>query len=123
MSLVNVIIFLFAVSIALFLSKYITKTLSRISQKIKAFSLEKTNPKISLKNTGSELKPLINAYNNMIDELEESAQKLGIAADLASWAELWETLVREKAMQGSLNLDRKAFVIECVMRLRKLAAH
>jgi DNA polymerase-3 subunit delta' len=52
----------------------------------------------------------------------EAAHKLGIDADLASWAELWETLVREKATQGALNLDRKAFVVECVMRLGKLAS-
>jgi DNA polymerase III subunit delta' len=52
----------------------------------------------------------------------EVAHKLGINADLASWAELWETLVREKAAQSSLNLDRKAFVVECVMRLGKLAS-
>lgn len=52
----------------------------------------------------------------------ETARRLGANADLASWAELWETLVREKAAQGALNLDRKAFVLECVMRLSGLAA-
>ena len=52
----------------------------------------------------------------------ETARRLGAQADLASWAELWETLVREKAVQGALNLDRKAFVLDCVARLSRLAA-
>lgn len=50
------------------------------------------------------------------------AGRLGIAADLASWAELWETLTLEKAMLDSLNLDRKAFVLDCAMRLDRLTA-
>lgn len=51
----------------------------------------------------------------------EMVRTLGVQADLASWAELWETLVREKAVQGALNLDRKAFVLDCVTRLSRLA--
>jgi DNA polymerase-3 subunit delta' len=51
----------------------------------------------------------------------ETAHRVGVQADLASWAELWETLVREKATLGVLNLDRKAFVLDCVMRLSRLA--
>ena len=51
----------------------------------------------------------------------ETVRKLGAEADLASWAALWETLVREKAAQGALNLDRKAFVLDCVTRLSRLA--
>jgi len=90
---VNLVIFFFAVLLALFLSKYITKSLSRISQKIKAFSLEKTNPKISLKNTGSELRPLISAYNEMIDELEESAKKLAETER----QEAWQLMARQVA--------------------------
>ena len=51
----------------------------------------------------------------------ETARRLGTDGDLASWAELWETLIREKASQGALNLDRKAFVLDCVARLSRLA--
>jgi nitrogen fixation/metabolism regulation signal transduction histidine kinase len=81
------------VLLALFLSKYITKSLSRISQKIKSFNLEKTNPKISLKRTGVELKPLITAYNEMIDELEDSAQKLAETER----QEAWQLMARQVA--------------------------
>jgi len=90
---VNLVIFFSAVFLALFLSKYITKSLSQISQKIKSFSLEKTNPKISLKRTGSELRPLITAYNEMIDELEESAQKLAETER----QEAWQLMARQVA--------------------------
>jgi DNA polymerase III subunit delta' len=42
----------------------------------------------------------------------------GIAPEhLAAWAELWETIVREKADVLALNLDRKSFVLETVARL------
>ncbi|MGI9475586.1 MAG: DNA polymerase III subunit delta' [Hyphomicrobiaceae bacterium] len=51
----------------------------------------------------------------------DTVRKLGTQADLASWAALWETLVREKSAQGALNLDRKAFVLDCVTRLNRLA--
>lgn len=90
---VNLIIFIIAIIIALILSKYITKSLSQISQKIKSTSLDKPNPKISLKKAGSELKPLINAYNDMIDELEESAQKLA----QTEREEAWQLMARQVA--------------------------
>ena len=50
------------------------------------------------------------------------ARNWGVARDLASWAELWETLVREKAALDTLNLDRRAFIVDCAMRLRALAS-
>ncbi len=90
---VNIIILIVAVILALFLSKYITQSLSQISQKIKSTSLEKSNPKISLKKAGSELKPLINAYNEMIDELEESAKKLA----QSEREEAWQLMARQVA--------------------------
>ena len=90
---VNIVILIVAIILALFLSKYITKSLSQISQKIKSTSLDKSNPKIDFKKTGSELKPLINAYNEMIDELEESAQKLA----QTEREEAWQLMARQVA--------------------------
>lgn len=90
---VNLVIFIIAIILALFLSKYITKSLSQISQKIKSTSLDKPNPKISLKKAGTELKPLIDAYNDMIDELEESAQKLA----QTEREEAWQLMARQVA--------------------------
>ncbi len=50
-----------------------------------------------------------------------AAHKLGVGGDLASWAELWETLVSDKAVQGTLNLDRKGFLIDAARRLARLS--
>lgn len=90
---INVIIFIIAIILALFLTKYITKSLSQISQKIKNTSLDKPNPKISLEKAGTELRPLINAYNEMIDELEDSAQKLA----QTEREEAWQLMARQVA--------------------------
>jgi len=90
---VNIVILIVAIILALFLSKYITKSLSQISQKIKSTSLDKPNPKISFKKAGSELRPLITAYNDMIDELEESAQKLA----QTEREEAWQLMARQVA--------------------------
>ncbi len=90
---VNVIILIAAILLALFLSKYIIKSLRQISQKIKSTSLDKPNPKISLKKAGSELRPLITAYNDMIDELEDSAQKLA----QTEREEAWQLMARQVA--------------------------
>lgn len=90
---VNIVIFILAIILALFLTKFITKFLSQISQKIKSTSLNKPNPKISLKKAGSELKPLITAYNDMIDQLEESAQKLA----QSEREEAWQLMARQVA--------------------------
>ncbi|MFM9939851.1 MAG: DNA polymerase III subunit delta' [Hyphomicrobiaceae bacterium] len=42
------------------------------------------------------------------------------AARLASWAELWETLVREKAEAMALNLDRKSLILEAFSRIESV---
>ena len=41
---------------------------------------------------------------------------------LASWAELWETLHREKAQVQALNLDRAAFLMDVFSRLAQTAS-
>jgi DNA polymerase-3 subunit delta' len=50
-------------------------------------------------------------------EVGRLAARLVKPHGLASWAELWETVVREKADVLALNLDRKAFVLETLARL------
>jgi DNA polymerase-3 subunit delta' len=45
----------------------------------------------------------------------------GGSGGLASWAELWETVVREKADMLALNLDKKGFVLETLARLEAAA--
>lgn len=45
------------------------------------------------------------------------ARRLIPEGRLASWAELWETVVREKAETLALNLDRKNLILETLSRL------
>lgn len=52
----------------------------------------------------------------------ELAARLIAAHGLASWAELWETVVREKAETLALNLDRKALVLNTLSRLEAAAS-
>ncbi|MGL4396433.1 MAG: DNA polymerase III subunit delta' [Hyphomicrobium sp.] len=49
-----------------------------------------------------------------------SARLIG-AGKLATFAQLWETLARDKATAQSLNLDRKALVLDCLTRLEAAA--
>ncbi|MGF1651346.1 MAG: DNA polymerase III subunit delta' [Hyphomicrobiaceae bacterium] len=48
-------------------------------------------------------------------------EHLGDTAALASWAELWETVARDKAAVDQLNLDRRAFVLATLARLGRFA--
>jgi len=47
---------------------------------------------------------------------------LATPASLASWAELWETVVRDKAAADALNLDRKTLVLDTLSKLSDAAS-
>ncbi|MEZ5849545.1 MAG: DNA polymerase III subunit delta' [Hyphomicrobiaceae bacterium] len=49
------------------------------------------------------------------------AQRLIADAALASWAELWETIAREKGETQALNLDRKSLILETFRRIETVA--
>ena len=49
------------------------------------------------------------------------AKRLMTPQSLASWAELWETIVRDKATIAALNLDRRSFVLQTGFRMRDTA--
>jgi len=51
----------------------------------------------------------------------ETARRIIPAGRLASWAELWETVVREKADALALNLDRKTLILDTFSRLESVA--
>lgn len=50
-----------------------------------------------------------------------AAKKLGQGAKLAAFAQLWETLSREKADAAALNLDRKSLILDTLSRLEAAA--
>jgi len=49
--------------------------------------------------------------------------RLAEHADLAQWAELWETVHRVKADAVALNLDRKNLILDVFFRLSETARH
>ncbi|WP_223032239.1 sensor histidine kinase [Hanstruepera marina] len=89
------IMLLIAVALAYFLSKYITKSLKTISDKMNETRLEKRNKKIDLDKTSEEISVLVQAYNSMIDELEESAVKLATSEREQAWREMAKQVAHE----------------------------
>ena len=51
------------------------------------------------------------------DEEKRLAQRLIPEARLATWAELWETIAREKSEAQALNLDRKSLILQTFGRI------
>lgn len=86
---------LIAIILALLLSKYITKTLKTISDKINETRLEKRNKKINIQSSSEEISTLVNSYNSMIDELEESAVKLATSEREQAWREMAKQVAHE----------------------------
>ena len=76
LSYAYVIMILVAILFAYFVSKYITKSLQTIRDRMKGTSLEKNNQKIELEGASLEVSALVDSYNSMIDDLEDSAKKL-----------------------------------------------
>ncbi|WP_191858340.1 sensor histidine kinase [Hanstruepera ponticola] len=90
-----IIMLLIAIVLAYFLSKYITKSLKTISDKMNETRLEKRNKKIDIDKTSEEIATLVQSYNSMIDELEESAVKLATSEREQAWREMAKQVAHE----------------------------
>lgn len=86
---------LVAIAFAYFVSRYITKSLKTISDKMNITRLEKRNKKIELKGASQEVTNLIEAYNSMIDDLEESAVQLATSEREQAWREMAKQVAHE----------------------------
>lgn len=84
-----------AILLSYFLSKYITKSLKIVSEKIIETRLDKRNQKIQIENASEEIYTLVAAYNSMIDELEESAVKLATGEREQAWREMAKQVAHE----------------------------
>ncbi len=84
-----------AIVFAYFLSKYITRSVNEVSDKITRTRLDQRNKKITVSNTPDEISTLINAYNSMIDELENSAAQLAANEREAAWREMAKQVAHE----------------------------
>jgi two-component system, NtrC family, nitrogen regulation sensor histidine kinase NtrY len=95
LSLVYLLMLIIAIALAFFLSSYITKSIKSISDKMEQTQLNQRNEKILLHAAGSEIEILVDAYNNMIDQLEESAIKLAKSEREQAWREMAKQVAHE----------------------------
>jgi nitrogen fixation/metabolism regulation signal transduction histidine kinase len=92
---VYLLMLLSAIILAYFISKYITRSLETISDKLNKTDLTKRNEKIILDNPTGEIGKLVSSYNEMIDELEESAVKLARSEREQAWREMAKQVAHE----------------------------
>jgi two-component system nitrogen regulation sensor histidine kinase NtrY len=95
LSFVYLIMFFLAISFAYFLSSYITRSIKTISDKMQKTRLNERNEKIILNKASSEIAILVDAYNNMIDQLEESAARLAKSEREQAWREMAKQVAHE----------------------------
>ncbi|MET6989658.1 ATP-binding protein [Sediminicola arcticus] len=92
---VYLLMLLLAIALAYFISKYITRSLQTVSDKLNQTNFEKRNEKILVDNPSLEIGKLIEAYNAMIDELEQSAAKLARSEREQAWREMAKQVAHE----------------------------
>jgi signal transduction histidine kinase len=95
LSQVYAFMLLIAFALAYFLSSYVTKSIKAISDKIRETSLSQKNEKIQSDDSNQEISLLINAYNGMVDKLEESAVKLAQSEREQAWRDMAKQVAHE----------------------------
>ena len=68
---------------------------SQISEKLEITQFNKRNKKLTLQPGNQEINGLISSYNNMVDTLEESAQKLAQSEREHAWREMAKQVAHE----------------------------
>ena len=92
---IYILLFIGVILIAYFLSKYVTRSLETIRMKMDQTGILKRNEKIFLKNATTEIDSLVNSYNRMIDDLEDSASKLAKSERESAWQEMARQVAHE----------------------------
>ncbi|MGV6845345.1 MAG: sensor histidine kinase [Lutibacter sp.] len=95
MAAVYLLMFLVAIVLAYFISSYITRNIKTITAKMHQTQFNKRNQKIYIKNASEEIYTLINAYNDMVDKLEDSAVKLAKSEREQAWREMAKQVAHE----------------------------
>ncbi|WP_233098708.1 sensor histidine kinase [Aureibaculum flavum] len=95
LSYVYFFMLLIAITIAYFVSKYISQSIETVSDKMAMTVLGKSNEKILLDTASLEIYNLVNAYNKMVDELENSAAKLAKSQREQAWREMAKQVAHE----------------------------
>ena len=92
---IYLLMLVFAIILAYFISRYISRSLETIRMKIDQTGLLKQNEKIYLKNATREISSLINSYNKMIDDIESSAELLAKNQREQAWQEMAKQVAHE----------------------------
>ena len=92
---IYLLMLLVAIGMAYFLSKYITRSLKTVSEKIDQIRLNRRNERIEIEDASTEISALVSAYNSMIDELEASAVKLATNERETAWREMAKQVAHE----------------------------
>lgn len=92
---VYLLMLLIAISLAYFISTYITRSLQTISDMMGKTDLTKRNEKIFIEDPSEEVEKLVTSYNAMIDELEQSAAKLARSEREQAWREMAKQVAHE----------------------------
>jgi nitrogen fixation/metabolism regulation signal transduction histidine kinase len=77
-----------------YLSRLLTRPLNILQRKITSVSIEKQNEKIEW-NRNDEIGKLIEAYNQMVEKLEESARLMKYSAREKAWREMARQIAHE----------------------------
>ncbi|MCU4177630.1 ATP-binding protein [Carboxylicivirga sp. N1Y90] len=85
---------LFAIGLAVIVSRRITRPLMLIQDRLAQTRLGKQNKKIGYKGH-DEIGNLVNEYNRMVDELTESAEKLAKSEREMAWREMAKQIAHE----------------------------
>ena len=91
---IYVLLFAIAIFVTILISRYITKPLQLIKEKISRIKLGKNNEKIDWKRK-DEIGALISEYNRMIDEMERSAELLARSEREGAWREMAKQVAHE----------------------------
>jgi nitrogen fixation/metabolism regulation signal transduction histidine kinase len=82
------------ISLAVFLSRQITRPLLLLQSKLSQLKLENQNEKIDYK-VNDEIGGLVSEYNRMVDALAESAEKLARTERELAWREMAKQIAHE----------------------------
>ena len=95
-ALIEVYIFLLigASIFAYYISNTISNSLKTIGESMKSVGIDKKNERIDWK-TKDEIGDLVNQYNNMIDQLEQSAELLAQSERETAWREMAKQVAHE----------------------------
>ena len=95
MAIVYFSLLVVALTVAYFISKYITKSLKTIENRLEKTRLLSQNEKILLKSAPAEITELVNAYNGMIDEIENSKALLAQSEREQAWRDMAKQVAHE----------------------------